>query len=191
VGFSGIASHPLIDEILEEHRDWSEGHDAGWAGYRNHAQRVFVFARQLVEPRPDAAEKMAIAAAFHDLAVFRTVDYLIPNLDAMEAWLHAHGRAEWHREIGLAMTLHHRVRRYRGDAAWLVEPMRRADWVECTLGVMPSGIPRGLVRRSQRAFPMGRDFISYAAMQIATHAITHPLNPLPFWRSRTALQRLG
>lgn len=50
-----------------------------WVGYRNHAQRVFVFASQLVEPRADAAEQLAIAAAFHDIAVFRTVDYLVPN----------------------------------------------------------------------------------------------------------------
>jgi hypothetical protein len=75
-----LTSDPLIDEILDEHRGWSEGDDAGWAGYRNHAQRVFLFARHLVEPLPKANEKLAIAAAFHDLAVFRTLDYLGPTL---------------------------------------------------------------------------------------------------------------
>ena len=191
MGSSDVASNSLIDEILEEHREWSEGHEAGWAGYRNHAQRVFVFARQLVDPRPDAEEKLAIAAAFHDLAVFRTLDYLIPNLEAMEVWLDTHQRSAWRREIGLAMTLHHRVRPYRGEAAWLVEPMRRADWNECTVGVMASGIPREFVRRSRSAFPLGRHFTSYAASHIASHAITHPLNPFPFWRSRLALRRLA
>jgi hypothetical protein len=58
-----IAIHPLIDTILDEHyNDWSEGDEIGWRGYRNHAQRVYIFARHLVKPQPDAEEKIAIAA---------------------------------------------------------------------------------------------------------------------------------
>jgi hypothetical protein len=184
-----LATDPLIDEILEEHREFSEGDEAGWAGYRNHAQRVFIFASRLAEPRPDTGEMIAIAAAFHDLAVFRTLDYLVPNLEAMDIWLATRGRPEWRREIGLAITMHHRVRPYRGEAAWLVEPMRRADWIEVTGGVMTAGVPRDLVRRAQHELPMG-SFASKSGLRIAAHAVTHPLDPLPFWRSRSALRHV-
>lgn len=182
-----LVTDPLIDEILKEHHEFSEGDEAGWAGYRNHAQRVFIFARRLAEARPDADEMIAIAAAFHDLAVFRTLNYLVPNLKAMELWLAAHGRPEWRREIGLAMTMHHRVRPYGREAAWLVEPIRRADWIEVTGGVMAAGVPRELVRQAQRELPLG-SFASKSALRIAGHAATHPFDPLPFWRSRSALR---
>jgi hypothetical protein len=185
-----IATNTLIDEILDEHRAaWSEGDEVGWIGYRNHAQRVFLFARHLAEPRPDAGEKIAIIAAFHDIAVFQTLDYLVPNLRVMEAWLAAQGRLDWHREIALAMTMHHRVRPYRGEAAWLVEPMRRADWIEVTAGRVHPGVPGELVRQAQRELPMG-SFATKSGLRIVAHALTHPLDPMPFWRSGRALRQL-
>lgn len=184
-----LATSPLIDEILAEHREFSEGDEAGWLGYRNHAQRVFIFATRLAEPRSEAAEMIAIAAAFHDLAAFRTLDYLVPNLEVIDTWLTTRGRPEWRREIGLAITMHHRVRPYRGEAAWLVEPVRRADWIEATGGRMTFGIPRDLVRQAKRELPM-RSFATRIALRIAVHAVTHPRDPLPFWRSRSALRHV-
>lgn len=188
-----LAGNPLIDEILAEHREgWSRGDANGWLGYRNHAQRVFLFAQRFRDPDDadhESDQKLAIAAAFHDLAVFTTVDYLTANLGAADHWLTVRGLDEWRREIGLAMTLHHRVRPYRGEAAALVEPIRRADWVECTAGVIASGLPRAFVRQAQKQFPTGR-FAVRSTVRIATHAVTHPTNPLPFWRSQPALEQL-
>lgn len=189
-GRAAVETSPLIDEILEEHRAYSNGDSEGWAGYRNHAQRVFVFGSQLIEPRPDALEQLAIAAAFHDIAVFHTVDYLVPNARAVRAWLAERGHPEWVRDITWAMTLHHRVRTYHGPEAWLVEPLRRADWVECTAWRWYPGIDRDLVRQARRELPIGRRFACTSARRIATRAVTHPLDPFPFARSKRALQEL-
>jgi hypothetical protein len=53
-----IAIHPLIDTIVDEHyNDWSEGDEIGWRGYRNHAQRVYIFA----PPTSDEQEVRQIA----------------------------------------------------------------------------------------------------------------------------------
>lgn len=184
-----LATSSLIDAILHDHRQtWSGGDDVGWSGYRNHAQRVFLFARELIGPDPEQEEQIAIAAAFHDIAVFQTLDYLVPNLEAMDVWLADYGRQEWRKDIGLAMTLHHRVRPYQGEGEWLVEGIRRADWVEVSGGLVHSGIPGELVRRARRELPMG-SFATKSAMRIAGHAVTHPLNPMPFWRSRNAVGR--
>lgn len=184
-----LATNPLIDEILAEHDDLSGGDRLGWSQYRNHAQRVFLFASRLVEPRPNAHEMLAVAAAFHDISVLRTLDYLVPNLELADAWLRARGRAAWRREIGLAMTLHHRVRPYRGEGAWLVEPIRRADWLEVTGGLVGPGIDRRLARQARRELPISA-FAARSARRIVAHAVTHPLDPFPFWRSRPALRRV-
>ena len=187
---SAVETSTLIDEILDEHRGYAEGNLRGWAGYRNHAQRVFLFACELVEPRPGAVEQLAIAAAFHDLAVFGTLDYLVPNARAMQAWLDDRGLSDWAGDLTAAISLHHRVRRYHGPEAWLVEPIRRADWVECTLGRRHRGIDHDLIRRAQRELPMRR-FACGSALRIVAHAATHPLDPLPFARSIRALRTLG
>ena len=186
-----LETSALIDEILDAHRDYSEGDHQGWVGYRNHAQRVFLFALQLVEPRVDAAEQLAIAAAFHDIAVFRTVDYLVPNARAMQAWLARRGCSGWAADITAAITLHHRIRPYPGPEAWLVEPIRRADWTDVTLGRWHRGIDSDLVRRARRDLPMGRRFVCGSALRVAAHAATHPFDPFPFARSKRALRSLS
>lgn len=184
-----LPTSTLIDEILDSHRDYAEGDDRGWTGYRNHAQRVFLFACDVIEPGADL-EQVAIAAAFHDLAVFRTLDYLVPNGRALQAWLAERGRSKWAADITAAITLHHRIRPYRGPEAWLVEPIRRADLAECTLGRSRKGIDGDLIRRAQRELPMRR-FACGSALRIAAHAATHPLDPFPFARSTRALRELS
>ncbi|WP_209448918.1 hypothetical protein [Rhodococcus qingshengii] len=186
-----LATSSLIDEILAEcGPEWSFGDEEGWKGYRNHAQRVFLFARELTPPGPGVEERIAIVAAFHDLAAIQTVDYLDVNLAPMRAWLAAHDRQGWEREIALAMTLHHRIRPYRGEAAWLVECIRRADWIEVTGGVLNFGLSRGFIRYARRSLP-NRKFVTDAGIKIIQHALTHPRNPFPFWRSGLSLAELN
>jgi hypothetical protein len=43
-----LHAHPLIEEILEGHRDHARGDERGWTSYRGHAYRVFNMARVLV-----------------------------------------------------------------------------------------------------------------------------------------------
>jgi hypothetical protein len=183
---SSDITHPLIDKILDTHSDFCGGNGRAWTGYRNHAQRVFALARHLVG-RSDVDGPIAIAAAFHDITVFQSVDYLVPNVRLMDAWLAEHCTTEWRREIALAITMHHKLRPYRGDGAWLVEPLRRADWTEVTLGFAHRGIPRSLVRRTQSGLPMGRSFLCKSGLAIATPR--SPIRSIPF-RSPAGAARL-
>lgn len=185
---------PLIDEIVDQHRGaWTPTSHDDWRGYRNHAQRVYIFARELLRQwdidETDADEKLAIASAFHDIHVFQTLDYLAINNQSLLDWLTNRGQERWFSEIALAMSLHHRVRPYRGSHAWLVEAIRRADWVEVTMGSFRSGIARPLIRQTMLLLPT-KEFARVSARRIAVHALTHPTNPLPFWRSRTALRQI-
>jgi HD domain len=123
---------PVAEEILESHRGHARGDDAGYDAYKAHVYRVVNFARALTPDAPDRDDKLAIAAAFHDLAAFDTLDYLVPSIEAQDAWLQQTGREAWSTELALIVAEHHRLSRY-GSArpyAPLVEAVRKADLVD-------------------------------------------------------------
>ena len=103
---------PPAEEILESHCHRAHGDDAGYDGYKAHVYRVINFARALTPDEPDRDDKLAIAAAFHDLAAFDTIDYLVPSIEAQDAWLLETGRQSWSDELALIVAEHHRLFRY-------------------------------------------------------------------------------
>jgi hypothetical protein len=149
-----VRSVPLVEEILEFHRGRAHGDDAGYDAYKAHVYRVVNFARALTPDQPERDEKLAIAAAFHDLAAFDTLDYLVPSIEAQDAWLKQTGRETWSDELALIVAEHHRLSRY-GSArpyAPLVEAVRRADLVDVSQGLIRFGLPRSYVKDVRAAF---------------------------------------
>jgi len=189
---TGLVRHPSIDEILDARRDIARGQDAAYEGYRNHAHRVHNFARAIASFSPEDEEKIAIAAAFHDLHAFEgRLDYLEPSIEEAARYLRETGREAWDRDVALTIAFHHRVRPYRGEAAHLVEPFRRADWNDFTLGLVRWGIPPELRRAADAEFPAG-DFVPKAVTRLALGwARRHPLRPAPPFRGGAALRRTG
>jgi ketol-acid reductoisomerase len=51
---------------------------------------------------------------------------------------------------------HHKIRRFRGEAAGMIEPFRRADWIDVSLGVLSFGLPRERMREILREVRAGR-----------------------------------
>jgi len=78
-----LREHPLVEQILDAHHDRSRGDETGWNGYRGHVYRVLNLARALAPESPDRDDKLAIAAAFHDLEAFTSLDYLAPSIRAL------------------------------------------------------------------------------------------------------------
>jgi hypothetical protein len=186
-----IVRHPLIDEILDANREIGTGQEAAYEGYRNHAHRVFNFARAVSSLTPEDEDKLAIAAAFHDLFVFDDLDYLEPSIEAAAAYLRETGRQAWDREVALTIAHHHRVRRYRGEAESLVEPFRRADWNDVTMGIVRKGIPRDVRKAAAAELPVS-DFLPKAITRIAAGWLPrHPLRPVPPFQGKAALRRTG
>jgi HD domain len=114
---AALVRHPLIDDILDARREYARGDTAAFEGYRNHAHRVYTFARSIASLSPEDQDKLAIAAAFHDLCVFDGLDYLEPSIEEAARYLRETGREEWDREVALMIASHHRVRPYRGEHA--------------------------------------------------------------------------
>ena len=57
-----------------------------------------------------------------------------PSARLAREQLVAFGRAAWVPAVTAAIRQHHRITPYRGPHAWLVEPFRRADWMDVTVG---------------------------------------------------------
>lgn len=145
---------PLAEEILESHRHRARGDDEGYDAYKAHVYRVVNFARALTPDRPDRDDKLAIAAAFHDLAVFDTLDYLVPSIEAQDAWLQQTGREAWSAELALTVAEHHRLFKYGSSRphAPLVEAVRRADLIDVSQGLVRFGVPGSYVKEVRAAF---------------------------------------
>jgi hypothetical protein len=186
-----LVRHPLIDEILDARRDFAHGEVAAFEGYRNHAHRVHNFARAISSLSAEDGDKLAIAAAFHDLCVFDGLDYIGPSIEEAGRYLRETGRETWDRDVALTIAFHHRLRPYRGEAARLVEPFRRADWNDFTMGLVRYGIPRDLRRAADAEFPV-RDFVPKAIARMTIGWLPrHPLQPAPVFRGGAALRRTG
>ena len=186
-----LVRHPLIDEILDARREVAGGQDAAFEGYRNHAHRIHNFVRAIASLSAEDEEKIAIAAAFHDLFAFDGLDYLEPSIEAAGRYLRETGRDAWDREVAYVIAFHHRLRPYRGEFATLVEPFRRADWNDFTMGLVRAGIPRELRKAADLELPV-KAFVPKAVAKLALSWVPrHPLRPAPSFRGGAALRRTG
>jgi hypothetical protein len=186
-----LETHPLVEEIFDGHRDHARGDDAGYRGYRGYAYRVLNMARAVAPDAPDRDDKLAVAAAFHDLDAFTSLDYLASSIRAQDAWLESTGRGDWGAELAVIVAEHHRLTPCRGPYAGLAEAFRRADLADLTQGLVCWGIPRSRVRAVRAAFDVGPFFTRVVPSAIVRNLLHHPLDPLPIVRARRALARAG
>ena len=169
-----------LDEVLREHAAALGG---DFTAYRNHAYRVANLCLALSPEAPGRVEKIALAAAFHDLGIWTdgTFDYLPPSIRLARAHLARAGRPEWADEIAAMIADHHKLSRARGDPRSLEEPFRRADWIDVTRGLRTFGLPRRLLREVFATWPNAG--FHRRLLQLSLHRLrTHPLSPLPMFR---------
>jgi hypothetical protein len=149
-----LRSLPLAEEILESHRHRAHGDDAGYDAYKAHVYRVVNFAPALTPQASDRDDKLAVAAAFHDIAAFDTLGYLVPSIEAQDVWLRQNGRETWSDELALIVAEHHRLSGYGPPRPYapLVEAVRRADLIDVSQGLIRFGLPRSYVKEVRAAF---------------------------------------
>jgi hypothetical protein len=181
----------MAEDILESHRQRAHGDDAGFDAYKAHVYRVVNFARALTPHEPDRDDKLAIAAAFHDVAAFDTLDYLVPSIEAQDAWLQRTGRAAWSDELALVVAQHHRLSGYGATRAHapLVEGFRRADLVDVSQGLIRFGLPSSYVREVRAAFDANVFF--RRVIPAGTLRAVRRLQQPGFLRPANALRRSG
>jgi hypothetical protein len=130
-----------------------------------------------------ALERVAVAAAFHDIGIWtaRTFDYLAPSIAAATAWLARMGRSAWTPEIAAMIREHHKLRRYRAEPIGLVEAFRRADLVDVSHGLVAFGLPRRLRGEVFSKWPDAGFHLMLVRLTLG-RLRTHPLSPLPMLR---------
>jgi hypothetical protein len=166
-----------LDTVLEAHRE-ALGRDFG--AYRNHTYRVVNLCVAQGCATTEQVEKVAIAAAFHDLGIWtdHTFDYLEPSIRLACEYLSQTSRPAWAGEITSMIAEHHKVRTYRSAAASLVEPFRRADWTDVTFGIVRFGVPRRFIARLYDEWPSHGFHRRLVGLEFA-RLRSHPLSPLP------------
>lgn len=171
---------PLVEAILGTYRGVIA---LDFDAYRNHVYRVINLCFAQGEFGADEREKIQIAACFHDIGIWTagTLDYLPPSEAVAAAYLTAHGKATWVAEVSAMIEMHHRVRSCADSAFALVEPFRRADIADFSLGLVPMGIPRALISRLKAEFP-NQGFHQRLLQLGSRWFLRHPLNPLPMFR---------
>lgn len=172
-----IRNLAILDALLDEHRA-QIGND--FPGYRNHCYRVLNFGTALGPLSPDATEKLAIAAAFHDIGIWTdgTFDYIAPSVRQAEAYLRDSSRREWTDEITSMIREHHKIVSIGDRSQALVESFRKADWIDVSMGVLTFGLSRSLIRDVQSAFP-DEGFHRRLVQLSWRRFLRHPLSPLP------------
>jgi hypothetical protein len=170
---------PSIDDVLVCHAS-ALGSDL--VAYRNHVHRV---ANLCVALSGDGSEleKIAAAAAFHDLGIWtaRTFDYIPPSIVLAREYLIARGRQDWIAEISTMIADHHKITPSTANPNSLVEPFRQADWIDVTRGLRRFGVPRPFIGRLFAIWPDAG--FHWRLVQLALHRFrTHPWTPLPMVR---------
>src|SRR5262245_39520756 len=171
-----VTSIPIVDEVLDQYPS-ALGHDL--IPYRNHVYRVVNLCLAVTGRRGGDLEKIAVAAAFHDLGIWtdHTWDYIAPSVSLAHKYLAARSRADWIPEIEAMIANHHKITCARTHPS-LVEGFRRADWVDVSYGLRRFGVARPFIKSLFAAWPSAgfhRRLVEFAAAWFPRH----PLMPLP------------
>ena len=170
----------ILDEVLQVHAAQLGG---DFTAYRNHTYRVVNLGLALSPGDPWRLQKISIAAAFHDLGIWTdgTFDYLAPSVALASAYLAKAGLGDWTPEIAAMILEHHKISAYRGEEGWLVEPFRRADWVDVSRGLITFGLSRKLMRAIFSTWPSAGFHKRLIQLELS-RLRTHPWSPLPMMK---------
>lgn len=173
-------SIPTVNGVLEDHA-LALGHD--FIAYRNHVYRVVNLCLAIAGVDRVEPEKIAVAAVFHDLGIWtdHTFDYIAPSVALAREHLVACARADWIPEIEAMIVEHHKIRPSQANRALLVEPFRRADWIDVSRGLRTFGVPRSFIASVFTVWPSAG--FHWRLLQLeANWFLKHPLAPLPMVR---------
>jgi hypothetical protein len=172
-----LTSLTTVEEVLDDHAS-QLGHDLN--AYRNHVYRVVNLCVALVRDSRVEVEKIAVAAVFHDLGIWtnNTFDYIAPSVAIAREYLAARGMADWIPEIEAMIIDHHKLTPSRANPQSLVEPFRRADWIDVSRGLRRFGLPRRFIAAVAATWP-NAGFHRRLVQLTIDRFWKHPLTPLP------------
>lgn len=175
-----FSSLDVIDQILQQYQlELGEQQQA----YLNHCCRMAQCAIWLSHATAEQQQKIAIAAAFHDLGLWtqQTLDYLPPSEQLAIDYLKQNQRDSWQAEIVFMIRQHHQLRANQYAQYPLVEAFRKADLVDVSMGLCRFGITKQAYQALVKNYPVA-GFYAFLMRSGLRWAIRHPMNIAPFMR---------
>lgn len=159
-----------------------------FVGYQNHCIRMAgcclaLLSQQTQNTDIDAVEKIAIAAAFHDIGIWtaNTIDYLEPSIPPMLDYLAQRKKEHWSDEIRVMIDEHHKITTTQYPQYPLVEIFRKADLVDFSLGIVRCGVSKQTIKYLKQQYP-NAGFQERLIQLTFNHLPKSPLNPLPMMK---------
>src|SRR5262245_41680057 len=171
-----LTSAPTIDVVLGDHAS-DLGHD--FTASRDHVYRVLNLCTAIVGSRGNL-EQVAVAAAFDVPWIWKnkTFNYISPSLAPAREYRATRGHEDWIAEIERMIADPHMITPSSASPDSLVEPFRRADWIDVTCGLRTFGVPRPFIHSVIARWP-STGFHWRLVTLTLDRLRTHPLSPLP------------
>ncbi len=146
------AERPRVEELFAPYRQAIGG---DFAGYRNHVYRCITYAMHFLKDAPEYEQLVETAFVYHDIGLWtdRKLAYLEPS-EAIA--LRDNEKCGWGLDADAlrgAIHWHHKVFRYKGQNAEVIEACRKADWIDATQGMCRKGISRSTIVKVESEFP--------------------------------------
>ncbi|MGB0910313.1 MAG: phosphohydrolase [Nitrospirales bacterium] len=154
-------SHEHIEII--DHSDWVEalflpyremiGED--YDAYRGHVYRSITYAMHFLEGNDCQRKMVETALVYHDIGLWsdKNLAYLEPSeaLALQDNETNSFGLEP--ETLKAAIRWHHKMTRYSGHSAKVVNAVRHADWIDASQGMIRKGLTQIQVEAVQDAIP--------------------------------------
>ncbi|MCV9386813.1 HD domain-containing protein [Reichenbachiella ulvae] len=154
--------------------------------YRNHVYRVYHLTLLLCSKELNKAqeEALAIAAVFHDIGIWthHSMDYLGPSAESATRHLNESGKGHLADLCNQIISNHHKLSRYQGEHAELIEAFRQADLMDLAFGKLRQGLPSSRYAHLRESFPF-LGFQKLIIKKVISHAWRHPSHPFPMLKA--------
>jgi hypothetical protein len=177
-----------LEERLTKYKDLI-GED--YEGYRNHIYRVLTYSlHYLNTDRAHFADIQKFipvieeALVFHDIGLWtdKQLSYLEPSSFRAKEALHDIYSEEELTLLHNIIFWHHKVTDFEGEHKDIVNAVRKADWIDATMGLVNFGMPNPLITEVNAVLPesgfhrtlveIGPRYYGYNVYKIVTELVT-------------------
>ncbi|KAJ8909066.1 hypothetical protein NDN08_005763 [Rhodosorus marinus] len=156
--FSVITDQSELDEHL---KSFEESLGGDFDGYRNHCLRVLTYAVHFLKEGSgfDASEVsialpvLGAALAYHDIGLWADGElyYIEESAERAKEALQDKFSVQQISTIHNIIMEHHKITPWHGEDEALVNAVRKADWVDATMGFVRYGMPTGNIATTRNA----------------------------------------
>jgi hypothetical protein len=143
---------PYVDDLLIPYKEMI-GSD--YDGYRGHIYRVLTYTMHYLGGDSKYLPVIAAGLVYHDIGLWtdKRLDYLEPGCKRAAEAFAGHTSVEEGQLLHDIIYWHHKVTPFEGAHADVVNAVRKADWIDATMGAVNQRMPMKHVFTVQEQIP--------------------------------------